>query len=82
MRMFINLGKMDQLKYDELREVVFKLTKISGRSMRDIDMFNSYSFFMTDEQSAKKLAGLKGIKWNKREIQFKRADDKKERRRR
>ena len=38
--------------------------------------------FMTDEQSAKKLAGLKGIKWNKREIQFKRADDKKERRRR
>ncbi len=81
-RMFINLGKMDQLKYDELREVVFKLTKISGRSMRDIDMFNSYSFFMTDEQSAKKLAGLKGIKWNKREIQFKRADDKKERRRR
>ncbi len=81
-RMFINLGKMDQLKYDELREVVFKLTKISGRSMRDIDMFNSYSFFMTDEQSAKKLATLKGLKWNKREIQFKRADEKKKERRR
>lgn len=76
-RMYVGLGKMDQMRYDELRELVFKLTNVSGRAIRDIDMFNSYSFFVTDVQSADKLVSNSGVKWKKRAIVFKRADTKK-----
>ncbi|MBK8954932.1 MAG: DEAD/DEAH box helicase [Saprospiraceae bacterium] len=75
-RMYVSLGKLDQLRYDELREVIFKLTHVSGRMIRDIDLFNSYSFFLTDTQSADKLCSLKGLKWKKRDITFKRAEGK------
>lgn len=75
-RMFVSLGKLDQLRYDELREVIFKLTNVSGRAIRDIDLFNSYSFFMTDAQSADKLCRLKSLQWKKRDITFKKAEDK------
>ncbi|MCC6754008.1 MAG: DEAD/DEAH box helicase [Saprospiraceae bacterium] len=76
-RMFVSLGKLDQMRYDELRELIFKLTSVSGRAIRDIDMFNSYSFFVTDADSARRLEGQKGLKWKKREVTFRRADAKK-----
>lgn len=77
-RIYINLGKLDKLKYDELREVIFKLTRVSGRAIRDIDMFNTYSFFMTDSDSAETLLKLKGLSWKKRAIHMKSADTKKQ----
>lgn len=73
-RMYVGLGKMDQLRYDALRELIFKLTKVSGRAIRDIDMYNSYSFFQTDSQYADQLVSCSGVKWKSRSIQFKRAD--------
>lgn len=77
-RLYINLGRKDNMKYDEIRETMFKLTKVSGRSIRDIDMKNTFSFFMTDPESASRLCGQKNLNLNGREIQIKRADEMKE----
>lgn len=44
-RLFVNLGRKDNLKYDEVRDVIFKFTKVSGRAIRDIDMKNTFSFY-------------------------------------
>lgn len=71
MRLHINLGRKDNLKYDEIREEIFKLTKISGRAIRDIDMKNTYSYFMTDPESSSKLLHCKNLKYKGREIQIK-----------
>ena len=76
--MFINLGRKDNLKYDEMRDVIFKNTKVSGRAIRDIDMKNTFSFFMTDTDNARKLCSIKNIKIKGREILIKRAEEMKE----
>lgn len=73
-RLHINLGRKDNLKYDEIREEIFKLTKISGRAIRDIDMKNTYSYFMTDPESSSKLLHCKNLKYKGREIQIKKPD--------
>lgn len=54
-RMFVNLGKKDALRYDELREFIFKASKVSGHNIKDIEMKGVYSFFETDENSAQRI---------------------------
>ncbi|HMN33032.1 MAG TPA: DEAD/DEAH box helicase [Chitinophagaceae bacterium] len=54
-RMFVNLGKKDNLRYDELREFIFKTSKVSGHHIKDIEMKGVYSFFETDENSAQRI---------------------------
>jgi ATP-dependent RNA helicase DeaD len=77
-RLFVNLGRKDNLKYDEIREVIFKLTKVSGRAIRDIDMKNTFSFFMTDSESASKLCSQKNMVLKGREITIKKAEEVKQ----
>jgi hypothetical protein len=77
-RLFINLGRKDDLKYDEMRDVIFKNTKVSGRAIRDIEMKNTFSFFMTDPESAAKLCSVKNMKLKGREITIKKAEDVKQ----
>ncbi len=77
-RLFVNLGRKDNLKYDEIREIIFKLTKVSGRVIRDIDMKNTFSFFMTDADSASKLCGQRNMVLKGREILIKKADEVKQ----
>ena len=77
-RLFINLGKKDQLKYDELREVIFKHTKVSGRNVRDIEMKGVYSFFMTDPESADRMCSIRNANFNGRSIRIQNAEDQKE----
>ncbi|HEX5626248.1 MAG TPA: DEAD/DEAH box helicase [Saprospiraceae bacterium] len=74
-RLYVNLGRKDNLKYDEVRDLIFKLTSVSGRAIRDIEMKNTFSFFMTDPESASRLLGKKNLKVKGRDIQFKRAED-------
>ncbi len=74
-RLFINLGRKDDLKYDEMRDVIFKNTKVSGRAIRDIEMKNTFSFFMTDPESAAKLCSIKNMKIKGRDIMIKKAED-------
>jgi hypothetical protein len=59
--------------------LVFKLTKVSGRAIRDIEMKNTFSFFMTDPESASRLYNQKNMKWNGREISIKKAEEVKQR---
>jgi ATP-dependent RNA helicase DeaD len=77
-RLFVNLGRKDNLKYDEVRDVIFKFTKVSGRAIRDIDMKNTFSFFMTDAESAAKLCSSKNMKLKGRDILIKKAEEVKE----
>jgi ATP-dependent RNA helicase DeaD len=77
-RLFINLGRKDNLKYDEIRDIIFKLTKVSGRAIRDIDLKNTFSFFMTDIDSATKLVLSKNMKFKGREITIRKAEEVKQ----
>lgn len=77
-RLFINLGKKDGLKYDELREVIFKTTKVSGRAVRDIEMKGVYSFFLTDSDSAAKMCKVKNGSYNGRPVRIQNASEQKE----
>ena len=75
-RLFINLGKKDEIKYDELREIIFKSTKVSGRSVRDIEMKGVYSFFMADSKSAEIMCKVKGATFKGRPIRIQLASDR------
>jgi len=74
-RIFINLGKKDNLRYDEMRELIFRHTKVSGHHIKDIDMGGVASFFETDTQSAERiLENFKNVTHNGREVRVDRAD--------
>lgn len=74
-RMFINLGKKDGIRYDEMREIIFKASKVSGHHIKDIDMQGVYSFFNTDRESAERiLAGMPGTQYRNREVRVESAD--------
>jgi hypothetical protein len=74
-RMFINLGKKDNLRYDEMREMIFQATKVSGHNIKDIDMKGVYSFFQTDEKSADRiLSGFQNVEAHGREVRIQKAE--------
>lgn len=74
-RLFINLGKKDNIRYDEMRELIFRHTKVSGHHIKDIDMQGVNSFFETDVQSAERiLTGFKHVSFNGREVRITRAE--------
>jgi ATP-dependent RNA helicase DeaD len=75
-RMFINLGKKDNLRYDEMREMIFRASKVSGHNIKDIDMKGVYSFFETDKQSADRiLEGFHNVESNGREVRIQMAEE-------
>ncbi|MBL7766559.1 MAG: DEAD/DEAH box helicase [Chitinophagaceae bacterium] len=77
-RLFINLGKKDNMRYDEMRELIFQNTKVSGHNIKDIEMKGVYSFFETDEQSASRIQdGFKNVEAFGREVRVQRADEQK-----
>lgn len=74
-RLFINLGKKDNLRYDEMRELIFQQTKVSGHNIKDIDMGGVFSFFETDAKSAERiLDNFRNVEVNGREVRIDRAD--------
>ena len=74
-RLFINLGKKDNLRYDAMRELIFQNSKVSGHNIKDIDMQGVFSFFETDAQSADKIiAGFNNVEYNGREVRIERTD--------
>ncbi|MCF8293913.1 MAG: DEAD/DEAH box helicase [Chitinophagaceae bacterium] len=74
-RLFINLGKKDNLRYDEMREMIFQNSKVSGHHIKDIEMQGVFSFFETDAQSAERiLTGFKNVEVNGREVRITRAE--------
>jgi len=74
-RLFINLGKKDNLRYDEMREMIFKNTKVSGHHIKDIEMQGVFSFFETDAQSAERiLSGFNNVEVNGREVRITKAE--------
>jgi ATP-dependent RNA helicase DeaD len=76
-RLFINLGKKDNLRYDEMRELIFRNSKVSGHNIKDIEMQGVFSFFETDAQSAERiLAGFQNVEHNGREVRIERSSDK------
>lgn len=75
-RMFINLGKKDNLRYDEMREMIFKASKVSGHNIKEIEMKGVYSFFETDQASADRIMeGFHGVESNGREVRIQKAEE-------
>ncbi|NOT36741.1 MAG: DEAD/DEAH box helicase [Saprospiraceae bacterium] len=76
-RLFINLGKKDEIKYDDLREIIFKTTKVSGRAVKDIEMKGVYSFFMVDTFSADQMLKSNDGVFKGRPLRIQKASDRK-----
>lgn len=75
-RLFINLGKKDNIRYDEMRELIFKASKVSGHAIKDIQMKGVYSFFETDARSAERiLNGFKNVQAFGRSVRIERTED-------
>ena len=73
--MFINLGKKDRIRFDEMREFLFQQTRVSGHKIRDIDMQPTCSFFETDAGSAGKILSIKHpIQYKGRSVRISYAD--------
>jgi ATP-dependent RNA helicase DeaD len=74
-RLFINLGKKDNLRYDAMRELIFQNSKVSGHNIKDIDMQGVFSFFETDSQSADRIiAGFDNVEYNGRQVRIERTE--------
>lgn len=74
-RLFINLGKKDNLRYDAMRELIFQNSKVSGHNIKDIDMQGVFSFFETDAQSADRIiAGFDNVEYNGRQVRIERTE--------
>ena len=54
-RMFVNIGSVDKIRYDEMREFFYKNTGVNGKKIREIEMKDTYAFFETDPQSAEQI---------------------------
>lgn len=77
-RLFINLGKKDGIRYDEMRDLIFTSCKVSGRNIKEIDMQGVYSFFNTDEHSAERIIkGISSARYKGREVRIERSDKQK-----
>lgn len=76
-RLFINLGKKDEIKYDDLREIIFKTTKVSGRAVKDIEMKGVYSFFMADASDADQMLKSKDGVFKGRPLRIQKAEGRK-----
>jgi len=70
-RLWINLGKKDGIRYDDMRELIFKHTKISGHAVRDIQMQGVQSVFETDSAQAERiLSSFKQVEYKGRAIRI------------
>lgn len=54
-RIFISIGSVDKMRYDEMREFLYQASGIKGKRIKDIEMKDTYSFFNTDAESAQAI---------------------------
>jgi ATP-dependent RNA helicase DeaD len=54
-RIFISIGSVDKIRYDEMREFLFQASGVKGKRIKDIEMKDTYSFFNTDLESAETI---------------------------
>ncbi|MDP4588100.1 MAG: DbpA RNA binding domain-containing protein, partial [Flavobacteriales bacterium] len=72
-RFFINLGKVDQVKKDDLVEFLHEQGGIEQSNLGSITVNDQHSFFEVDEKSSKKIAQrFKGLLVNGRPLRVNR----------
>ncbi len=68
-RLFITLGKMDNLKRGDLKDLVVKESDISKSDIYDAEVLDKFSFVTTNEEAAQKIIkGLNETKYNGRRV--------------
>jgi ATP-dependent RNA helicase DeaD len=74
-RFFINLGKVDQVKKDDLVEFLHEQGGVEQSNLGNITVNDQHSFFEVDEKSSKKIAQrFKGLLVNGRPLRVNRDD--------
>ncbi len=71
-RFFINIGGLDGLNRNSLKDYLVEIGKIDGRMIFNIDLKNSYSFFETETRLKDDLLKLNdlNLEFNNRSVQF------------
>ncbi len=68
-RLFITLGKMDNLKRQDLKEYLVKDAKISKSDIYDTEVLDKFSFVTTNSEAAEKIIkNLNETKYNGRRV--------------
>ncbi len=68
-RIFINIGKKDKLRKNTLIELIEDQTKVSGDSLSNIEVLETFSFVDVDKDATKMLIkNISGYKFNGRTV--------------
>jgi ATP-dependent RNA helicase DeaD len=68
-RMFINIGKMDNLNKSALEEFIMSKSNVTKNDITNIELFDKFSFFnVSSELSEEVLSNVTGSEYNKRRV--------------
>ena len=78
-RIFINLGKMDDVMVPQLLELIDSTAGIRGKEIGNIKLKGAYSFFEIDPRhTSKVLQAFKGIEYNGRKVRVEVQNEKRD----
>ncbi|MGB3076186.1 MAG: DbpA RNA binding domain-containing protein, partial [Chitinophagales bacterium] len=82
-RMFINLGKMDELTEEKLLGIIRQATQLKGKEIMNLKLKGAYSFFYVDDQFVNPVVhAFKGASYRGRRIRVEVQNENEERRER
>lgn len=68
-RMFINLGKMDELNEEKLLQIIRQATQLKGKEIMNLKLKGAYSFFYVEDQAVNPVVhAFKGASYRGRRI--------------
>ncbi|MBX7108304.1 MAG: DEAD/DEAH box helicase [Chitinophagales bacterium] len=80
-RMFINLGKMDELTEEKLLSIIRQATQLKGKEIMNLRLKGAYSFFYLDDQYVNAVVhAFKGASYRGRRIRVEVQNENEERR--
>lgn len=80
-RMFINLGKMDELSEEKLLGIIRQATQLKGKEIMNLRLKGAYSFFYLDDQYVNAAVhAFKGASYRGRRIRVEVQNENEERR--
>lgn len=80
-RMFINLGKMDELSEEKLLSIIRQATQLKAKEIRNLKLKGAYSFFYIEDQFVNQVVhAFKGASYRGRRIRVEVQNENEERR--
>jgi ATP-dependent RNA helicase DeaD len=74
-RYFINVGKMDKLSPNDLKEVICEFADVKAKDVSEVEVLKKHSYFSIDkQQSGKIIPAFKDLEFEGRKVRINRED--------